>query len=90
MVLYFYLHQKVGEPSFKEKSRDGIMSITEIKWRMFQWKIPECLKPLIIKIWEDMGIVKKVDRRNIKFLKTDFDIENMGKICSELGIIPED
>lgn len=86
MVLYFYLHSKVGESVLNEKKGDGIMPIKEVEWRMFQWKIPSCLKPIIIKIWEDLGIIKKIDKRNIKFIKTDFNIEDIGRLYDKLGI----
>jgi len=85
MVLYFYLQWKVGEPSW-EDGGDGTMSKAEAMHRMFQWKIPNNLKPSIIKIWEDMGIVVKLDKRNIQFKKTDFDINDLRYINEVLGI----
>jgi hypothetical protein len=88
-VLYFYLHAKVGEHSFEENG-DGIMTIREAMYRMFQWKIPNSLKPAIIKIWENLGIVKKLDRRNIQFIKTDFDINDLRYVNDGLGIFPEE
>jgi hypothetical protein len=53
---------------------------------MFQWKIPKCLKPVIIKIWEQMGIIKKIDRFTLEFQKTKFNIENMGEIYEQLNL----
>ena len=90
MVLYFYLHSRIRELALKEVNSDGIMSINETRWRMASWKIPNPLKPIVIKIWEDLGIIKKIDKRNIQFLQTDFDMENLGKIYSELGIFTEE
>jgi hypothetical protein len=85
MVLYFYLQSKVGEPAFEDNG-DGTMSLAEARHRMFQWKIPKNLKPAIIKIWEDIGIITRIDRRNIQFKKTDFDIDDLREINKELGI----
>jgi len=62
------------------------MSIHEVEWRMAQWRIPNKLKPLIIKVWEDMGIVKKIDRRTIEFIRTNFNVEDMGEIYTELNL----
>jgi hypothetical protein len=84
-VLYFYLHSKVGAHSFEENG-DGIMTIREAMYRLFQWKIPNNLKPAIIKVWENLGIVKKLDRRNIQFLKTDFNINDLRYVNQNLGI----
>lgn len=53
---------------------------------MAQWRIPNKLKPLIIKVWEDMGIVKKIDRRTIEFIRTNFNVEDMGEIYTELNL----
>jgi hypothetical protein len=85
--LYLYLQSKISEVAFADRG-DGTMAKTEIFWRMFQWKIPSVLKPAILKIWEDIGIIKKIDRRTYQFKKTDFDINNIGKLYEKLGIIP--
>ena len=87
--LYLYLHSQISKVSFEDRG-DGTMPLKEIFWRMFQWKIPSVLKPAILKIWEGMGIVKKIDKRNYQFIKTDFDINNIGKLYEELGIIPKE
>jgi len=82
-IFYLYLHSKIGEPVM---NKDRRMSISEVEFRMFQWKIPKCLKPVIIKIWEQMGIIKKIDRFTLEFQKTKFNIENMGEIYEQLNL----
>lgn len=83
MVLYIYLQSKIGEPSFLD---GNVMPVSEVCWRMAQWKIPNNLKPIIIKIWEDMKLIEKIDKRNIRFKKTNFDIMDLREINKELEI----
>ena len=88
-IFYLYLQSKVSEPAF-EKRGDGTMSVAEATYRLFQWKIPNVLKPVVIKIWENMGIVERIDRRTLKFKKVDFDISNIGSIYDKLGLFPNE
>jgi len=83
-VFYFYLHSILIEAT-----KDGTMSVEEAEWRMFQWRIPKKLKILILKEMEILGLLIREDKRNIKLLKTDFDIENLNKYYFDLGIIKE-
>ena len=87
--LYLYLHSQISKVAFEDRG-NGIMPLEEISWRFFQWKIPAVLKPAIVKIWECMGIIKKIDRRTYQFKKTNFDINNIGKLYEDLGIIPKE
>ena len=82
-IFYLYLHSKIGEPVI---NKDKLMSISEVEFRMAQWRIPERLRIVIIKIWERMGIVTKVDNRTIEFNKTNFDIEDMREIYQSLNL----
>jgi hypothetical protein len=84
-VLYFYIQEWVSKPSF-EKGKDGIMKEEEVRSRMFEWRIPNNLKPVIIKVWERIGIAKRINRKEIKFTKTDFNINDLRYINEELGI----
>ena len=83
-IFYFYLHSKL-----KDATPDGLMSVKEAGWRMFQWKIPSNLRPLILKELERLKLVERIDRQNLKLLKSEFDIESLGKYYVELGIINE-
>lgn len=87
-TLYYYLQYEVSKPSF-ENNGVGIMPIETAEWRMFQWKIKKELKPAIIKIWEKLGLVKKLDRRTLQFIKTDFNINDLRLINTELKVIPD-
>jgi predicted transcriptional regulator len=80
-VFYLYLASKL-----KNNSEDGEMSITDLKWNMFQWKIPEVIKPIIIKEMEKLGLIEQIDKRTIKFLRNDFDIKNIGKYAERAGV----
>jgi len=78
-VFYFYLQSKL-----KEKAEEDSMPLNEVKWRMFQWRIPRQLKPLILKEMELLGLIKQEKRRTIKFIKSDFNIDNLNGYSKEL------
>lgn len=80
-IFYFYLQSKLREHSERDK-----MSLNEFKWRMFQWKIPKQIKPLIVKEMELLGIIEKEGKREIKFLDTKFSVDNLGDFYEQLGI----
>jgi hypothetical protein len=84
-VLYFYIQEWVSRPAF-EKGKNGIMTEKEVRGRMFEWRIPENLKPAIIKVWEQIGIAKRINRKEIKFTKTDFNINDIRYVNEVLGI----
>ena len=81
-IFYFYLHSKLSEAT-----PDGLMSVKEADWRMFQWKIPTKLRPLIIKELEKLNLIVRENRQNLRLLKSNFNIDKLGKYYVELGII---
>jgi len=89
-IFYLYLHSEVSKHAFESGSKDGTMPIAEAYYRMFQWKIPNNLKPIILKIWLNLGIVEKLDRRTVQFKKTDFNKNDLGSIYDKLGLFPEE
>lgn len=80
-VFYLYLHSKI-----KENSEGNEMSVANMDWYLFQWRIPSQLKPIIIKEMENMGLIEKVDKKTVKFLHSNFDIEDLRKVKKKLGI----
>jgi hypothetical protein len=89
-IFYLYLHSQVGNLAFEKGCKDGTLSIAETYSRMFQWRIPNNMKPIILKIWLNLGIVKRLDRRTIQFIKTGFNKNNLGDVYDKLGLFPEE
>lgn len=83
-VLYFYIQEWVSRPAFEKGN--GIMSEKDVRSRMFQYRIPENLRPAIIKIWEQLGIAKRINKLEIQFTKTDFNINDLRYVNEVLGI----
>lgn len=50
------------------------------------YRIPNCLKPLILKEMEKLNLIRKVNGRMIEFLSSEFNIEGIGKYYMELEI----
>ena len=82
-IFYFYLHSKLKKRSINLVEE---MSISELCSRMFQWRIPSCLKPLIIKEMEILGLIKKIDNKKIELLPSNFDINDVRCYYQQLGI----
>ena len=78
-IFYFYLQSKL-----KEKAEGDLMPLNEVKWRMFQWRIPHKIKSLILKEMELLGLVEMETKRTIKFIKSDFNIDNLNGFSKEL------
>ena len=85
-IIYLYIHTKIGEPIWNGHLGDCTMSICEVKKKMYLWRIPDELRPIIIKVWEQMGIVEKVNKKKIKFIKTEFDLSKVNKMYENFGI----
>ena len=82
-IFYLYLHSKLKK---REINLAEEMSIYELFSRMFQWRIPNCLKPLIVKEMELLGLVRKIDNKTIELLPSKFDINDVRCYYKQLGI----
>ena len=82
-VYYFYLHSmlKIREINIAEE-----MTVSDFCSRMFQWRIPDCLKPLIIKEMEILGLIRKIDNKKLELLPSKFDINDVRCYYKQLGI----
>ena len=80
-IFYIYLHSKIVENLEGE-----IISIKEVKMYLSEWRLPNKIKPLILKELEILGLIKEVDRRHIKLNKSKFDIEDCNKYYRKLKL----
>lgn len=80
-IFYLYLHSKLVEAS-----TDGYLTTHEANWRLFQWKIPDCIKPLVLKELEILGLIKLENKNLIKIGESKFNIEYLYPYCKKLGI----
>ena len=81
-VFYFYLHSKLMENAKEDK-----MEMGELRWRLFQWKIPKELRTLIIAELIHLKLIDKLSQHEVRFNKSIFDINNLQRYYIELGII---
>jgi hypothetical protein len=82
-VYYLYLQSMLKK---RDTNLVEEMSISEFCSRMFQWRIPSCLKPLIIKEMELLGLIKKIDNKTIELLPSKFNINDVRCYYQQLGI----
>jgi hypothetical protein len=80
-IFYLYLHSKL-----KEHAERNLMSLNEFKWRMFQWKIPKQIKPLIVREMELLELIKKKGKRKIRFLDSGFRLDNLNNFFQQLNL----
>ena len=83
--IYYYLHSKVA----RFVVDDGkLMSNHEVEWRLSQgWGIPKKLCPAIIDVWEQLTLIRKIDRFTIEFNKPQFDEDDLRELCILRGIV---
>lgn len=81
-IFYLYFHSKLWE-----STKDSYLTTTEAEWKMFQWRIPREIRPLILKEMEMLGLFKKEGKRIIRLEKPVFNIDNLNVYYSKLGII---
>lgn len=80
-IYYLYLHSKIWE-----MSQGRIIPEKELKKFLFQWKIPEKMRVLIIKELILLGLLENEKKYFIKIHRPDFNIDNLNKYYQELKI----
>jgi len=78
-VYYLYLHSKIFE-KFKIA-----VSYKDIKKFLFEWRIPQKLRPLIIKELEILKLIKK-KKNTYELKKPQIYEENVNKYYEMLGM----
>jgi hypothetical protein len=80
-IFYLYLHSKL-----LESTENNYITTTEAEWKMFQWKIPKNIRPLILKEMEILGLLNHEGRRLLKLNKSEFKIDDINKYSTLLNI----
>jgi len=80
-ILYLYIHSKL-------RTLTNTDTIEEKRFRsfLFQWKIPESLRPIVIKEMELLGLITRQNRFTIKFNTSKFNQENLKPYYKNLGL----
>lgn len=84
-LIYHYYTQKL-----REKSVHGIISIKEAKKFLFEWRLPNHLRTVLLKELEYMGLAKKLNKHEIQLASSKIDMENPSELFNLIGLIPED
>lgn len=79
---YFYIHGIL-----KSRSNDNYITMTEAKSCLFQWRIPEWLRVVVIKELENLDLLVIENKNLIRIKKTDVNLENTSKIFNQVGIL---
>lgn len=87
-LLYLNIHSKLKDIAIK-KYKEPIMSITEMEWRMFSWKVPAQLRYLVIREMIILNLVKKISKYEIQFLDSNFDETDLRKIYEQIGFVTD-
>lgn len=79
-IYYLYLHSKIWE------SKGSFVSEKELKDYLFQWKIPNKMRILLIKELISMGLLEKDSRYNLKINRPDFTLEDLNSYYVRYGL----
>ena len=80
-LFYYYLHSKIWE-----MASGSLISERDLKKYLFQWRIPEKMKILIIKELILLGLLEKEQRYILKINRPKFDEKDLNKYYELFGI----
>ena len=80
-LYYLYLHSKIWE-----MAQGNLISEKELKKYLFQWKIPEKMRILIIKELILLELLEKEKKYILKINRPNFSIDELNKYYQELNI----
>ena len=69
-VFYLYLHSKLYEGMLTKE-----VSIKELKEKLFKWKIPRKIRPMIVRELEMLGLITMKGRYLVELKKPKFSEE---------------
>jgi hypothetical protein len=79
-VYYLYLHSKIWD-----MSKGQIISEKDLKKYLYQWKIPEKLRPLIIKELILMKLISQEKQYFLRIERPEFKEEEINRYYELLG-----
>jgi len=80
-IYYLYLHSKIWD-----MAQGRIISEKDLKKYLFQWKIPEKMRILIIKEMIILGLIEKEKKYYLKINRPEFDLEDLNDYYELLNI----
>lgn len=80
-LFYLYLHSKIWE-----MTKGCLIQEKELKKYLFQWKIPEKMRALIIKELMLMGLIEQEKQYVLKINRPEFSEEKLNDYYVLLGI----
>ena len=80
-LYYLYLHSKIWE-----MAQGNLISEKDLKKYLFQWKIPEKMRILIIKELILLELLEKEKKYVLKINRPSFSLEELNKYYQELNI----
>lgn len=81
-IFYYYLHCKLKE-KFKEETE---LSTKEAMKFLFEWRIPEKIRPVMIKELEMLNLIERVNKKIIRLKHSDFTLEDVREFYKTVGI----
>jgi len=81
-VFYNYIHYMLVE-KYRE---DKIISTKDAMKFLFEWRIPEKIRPIIIKELEKLKLTERINKKTIKLNPSSFDTEDLRKFYEGVGI----
>lgn len=81
-MFYYYIHYML-----KEKYREGtVLSTKDAMKFFFEWRLPEKIRPVIIKELETLGLIKRINKKSIEINGSDFDLKDLRGFYKAVGI----
>ncbi len=78
---YLYLHSKIWE-----YAKGEIISIRDLKSYLFEWRIPDKLRYLIIKELIILELLEKSGKNHVKVRRPIFSEDNINEYYYQMGI----
>ncbi len=71
----------------KEKYKVAtVLSTKEAMAFFFEWRLPEKIRPVIIKELEMLDLIERINKKSIKIKGSNFTLEDVRKFYEAVGI----
>ncbi len=80
-IFYFYIHYKL-----REKFKERVISMKELKNFFFEWRLPKEIRPIIIKELELLKLIECTNRRAVTVNPSKFNLGDLRIFYKMVGI----
>lgn len=80
-VFYFYIHHKL-----REKFKDRVISVKELKNFLFEWRLPKEIRPVIVKELKLLGLIECIHRQAVTINPSKFKLGDLRVFYKKVGI----